>query len=57
MFENFKPYVSTLLDRYKVLFYQQKLEDKLGYLVSKDGQNRREPFRVKLKKLNKFHEY
>ena len=37
-----------------VLFYHQKLEDTMGYLVSKDGQQRRQPFRVKLKNRNKF---
>ena len=42
----------TLLDRYKVPFYHQKLEEQWGYLVSKDGQQRRNPFRVKLNTLN-----
>ena len=51
IFENVKPEVLTLLDRYKVPFYHHKLEDKWGYLVSKNGQQRREPFRVTLKTL------
>ena len=53
-FENFKPYVLTLLDRYKDPFYHQQLEETWGYIVSKYGLKRRQPFRVKLKKLNKF---
>ena len=47
----------TLLDRYKVPFYHQQLEVKWGYLVSKDGQKRREPFRVKLKKQTGLYTY
>ena len=43
-----------LLDRYKVPFYHHKFDGKWGYLVSKDGQTRRTPFRVKLNKLNKL---
>ena len=52
IFEHFKPLVLTLLDRYKVPFYHKTLEENMGYLVSKDGQKRREPFRVKFKQLN-----
>ena len=53
-FENFKPWVLTLLDRYKVSFYHQQIKETWGCLVSKDGQQRRKPFRVKLKQLNKL---
>ena len=54
VFDNFKLGVLTLLDRYKNPFDHQKLEDEWGYLVSNDGQQRREMVRVKLTKLNKF---
>ena len=40
----------NLLDRYKVPFYYQQLEETRGCLVSKDSQKRRNTFRVKLKK-------
>ena len=53
-FEKIKPWVVTLLVRCKVPFCSQMLEGKWGYLVSKDGQKRTRPFRVKLKKLNKL---
>ena len=43
-----------LLDRYKVSFDHQNLEETWGCLVSKDGQQRRNPFRVKLKNLSKL---
>ena len=52
LFWKFQTLSSTLLDRYKVPFYHQPLEGNWGYIVSKDGQKRREPFRVKLNKLN-----
>ena len=52
-FEMVKPYFLILLDRYKIPFCSQRSEDKQGYLVSKDGQQRRQPFRVQLNKLNK----
>ena len=53
-FETSKPYVLTFLDGYKVPFCAQTLEEKKGYLVSKDCQLRRKPFRVKLNNLKQL---
>ena len=47
----------TLIDRYKVSFYHNTLEDKWGYLVTNDGKHMEKHVSSKVENTERVNEY